>query len=184
MPYQSLAARAGEAALTTACTRSAMTRSAPSISAIFASTSRSACADLSAAEPRRGLPLLGVFLHRGPLLGREPLVRAAPGAAHDSSRDRVSRPGPYAWPAPVPAVLTGSPAGATDRLRADHGNHHGRDGQEPAWCVRGGWWVRVRRTKAPSAVTVMAVSQAVLLSRGLRVASLVKPAARLVWSEP
>jgi hypothetical protein len=47
-----------------------------------------------------------------------------------------------------------------------------------------GWWVRVWRAKAASAVAVMTVSQAVLWSRGLTVAFRVKPAARLVWREP
>src|SRR3954447_1380635 len=53
MPYQSRGARVGAVAVTTAWTRSAMARSGSGISAIFASTSRSASAAFSAGEPRR-----------------------------------------------------------------------------------------------------------------------------------
>lgn len=54
----------------------------------------------------------------------------------------------------------------------------------PSWRGRGGWWVRVRRAKAASAVVIMTVSQAVLWISGLKVVFRVKPAARLVWREP
>src|SRR5690349_18164580 len=53
MPYHSFGASWGALAVTTAWTRSAITRSAPCISAILASTSCSASAAFSACEPRR-----------------------------------------------------------------------------------------------------------------------------------
>ncbi|CAM5596599.1 hypothetical protein SGRIM128S_05773 [Streptomyces griseomycini] len=78
-------------------------------------------------------------------------------------------PGPSAGPSGASSPGSGGSAGGSYPSRRGRGRL---------------WWVRVRRAKAASAVAVMAISQAVLWSRGLKVAFRVNPAARLVWREP